>query len=245
MPALIAVSCEHVTHHYSKRCALDDVTIAIPAGAFAVLVGSNGAGKTTLISLLTGLYSAQQGTIRIFGSDLQRDPRSALRATGVLFQQLSIDLDLTVRENLRYHAALHGLSRRETDARVDEELARLRMLDRLDERVRALSGGMRRRAEIARALLHRPKLLLLDEPTAGLDAATRLSILRHVRGLCRERSTTVVWTTHLLDEMQAADVTLILRQGHVVDPASAAAPLPEADPELIFERLLAGAPAAH
>ncbi len=245
MPSLIAVACEHVTHHYSKRRALDDISINIPNGAFAALIGSNGAGKTTLISLLTRLYSAQQGTIRIFGCDLRRDARAALRAIGVLFQQLSIDLDLTVRENLRYHAALHGLSRLEADARIDEELARLQMLNRIDESVRALSGGMRRRAEIARALLHRPKLLLLDEPTAGLDAPTRLSILRHVSGLCRERGTTVLWTTHLLDEIQVADLTIVLRQGRTVEPTSAASILPEHTPETAVERLFAEAPAAH
>ncbi len=215
MQTVAALTCTHVTHRYGVRLALDDATFAVPAGSFAVLMGRNGAGKTTLISLITRLYHAQQGEIAVFGIHLREQPLRALATMGVVFQQLTIDLDLTVRENLTYHALLHGLSRREGSMRVEEELERIGMHDRLDERVRSLSGGMRRRVEIARALLHRPKLLLLDEPTAGLDMAVRGALLQHVRTLCRERGTTVLWTTHLIEEADDADLAIVLHQGRV------------------------------
>jgi ABC-2 type transport system ATP-binding protein len=217
MQDVAALSCSHVSHRYGAQLALDDVCFSVPAGHFAVLMGRNGAGKTTLISLITRLYHAQQGTISIFGLDVRKDPLQALAAMGVVFQQLTIDLDLTVRENLIYHAALHGLTRRDAQQRIDEELARIGMRDRLDERVRNLSGGMRRRVEIARALLHRPQLILLDEPTAGLDMAVRGAILAHVRSLCRERGTTVLWTTHLLEEIDAVDLAIVLHQGRLIE----------------------------
>jgi ABC-2 type transport system ATP-binding protein len=217
MQDVAALSCTSVSHRYGGRLALDDVSFAIPPGSFAVLMGRNGAGKTTLISLITRLYHAQQGAIRIFGMDLREQPLKALAAIGVVFQQLTIDLDLTVRENLIYHAALHGLSRREGSVRIEEELERIGLRERMNERVRSLSGGMRRRVEIARALLHRPKLILLDEPTAGLDMAVRSAILGHVRALCRERGTAVLWTTHLIEEADAADLAIVLHQGRMLE----------------------------
>jgi ABC-2 type transport system ATP-binding protein len=227
MQDVAALSCCGVSHRYGPRLALDDVSFALQPGAFAVLMGRNGAGKTTLISLITRLYHAQQGTISLFGKDLRREPLKALASLAVVFQQLTIDLDLTVRENLIYHAALHGLSRREALVRIDEELERIGLRDRIDERVRSLSGGMRRRVEIARALLHRPKLILLDEPTAGLDIAVRSAILTHVRALCQERGTAVLWTTHLIEEADNADLAIVMHRGRVLDCGL---------PEAIFSR---------
>lgn len=223
-----ALTCDHVSHRYPRRLALDDVSFTIARGAFAALMGRNGAGKTTLISLISRLYHAQQGTICVMDFDLRKNPLAALATMGIVFQQLTIDLDLTVGENLRYHASLHGLSSAEAQHRIGEELDRLNMADRINERVRSLSGGMRRRAEIARALLHRPDLLLLDEPTAGLDVETRQSILAHVRGLCGERGTTVLWTTHLMDEVDQSDMAIRLEQGRLVDADMMARPLPPA-----------------
>jgi ABC-2 type transport system ATP-binding protein len=217
MQDVAALSCTRVSHRYGARLALDDVSFAIPPGSFAVLMGRNGAGKTTLISLITRLYHAQQGAIRILGMELREQPLKALAETGVVFQQLTIDLDLTVRENLIYHAALHGLALREASVRIEEELDRIGLRGRINERVRSLSGGMRRRVEIARALLHRPRLILLDEPTAGLDMAVRSAVLGHVRALCRERGTVVLWTTHLIEEADAADFAIVLHQGRILE----------------------------
>ena len=231
MQTVAALSCMHVSHQYGARLGLDDASFAVPAGSFSVLMGRNGAGKTTLISLITRLYHAQQGEIAIFGMGLREQPLKALATIGVVFQQLTIDLDLTVRENLIYHGLLHGLSRREARMRIDEELERIGLRDRRDERVRSLSGGMRRRVEIARALLHRPKLLLLDEPTAGLDMAVRSALLQHVRTLCRERGTAVLWTTHLIEEADGADLAIVLHQGRVLECGM---------PETIFSKAKSG-----
>jgi ABC-2 type transport system ATP-binding protein len=210
-----ALEVSHLDHRFGDRAALADVSFAIPAGSFAVLLGLNGAGKTTLMSLATALYHAQSGTISVFGHSLKLAPTAALARMGVVFQQPTLDLDLTVRENLRYHAHLHGMPAAEWRARQDLELGRLDLVDRIDEPVRKLSGGLRRRVELARALLHRPTLLLLDEATVGLDLATRTGILAHVRKICREQNVSVLWATHLLDEIEPDDQLIVLDRGAV------------------------------
>jgi len=210
-----ALAVAHLSHSFSGRRALDDVSFAVGSGGFTVLLGLNGAGKTTLISLVTGLYHAHGGSVRVFGHALREEPLRALAQTGVVFQQLTLDLDLTVRENLRYHASLHVLPASLARARQAAELARLDISDRADERVRTLSGGLRRRVEIARALLHRPRLLLLDEPTVGLDLSTRRAILAHVRELCRADKVSVLWATHLMDEVETGDHLVLLHRGAV------------------------------
>jgi ABC-2 type transport system ATP-binding protein len=217
-----ALDVSHLGHHFGDRAALADVSFAIPAGSFAVLLGLNGAGKTTLLSLATGLYHAQSGSISAFGHSLKQAPTAALARMGVVFQQPTLDLDLTVRENLRYHAHLHGMPASESRARQETELGRLDLLDRIDEPVRKLSGGLRRRVELARALLHRPSLLLLDEATVGLDLATRNAILAHVRNICRGQNVSVLWATHLLDEIEPADQLIVLHAGAVLYDGAAA-----------------------
>jgi ABC-2 type transport system ATP-binding protein len=211
-----ALSVEHLSHSFGSRPALREVTFAVEPGSFTVLLGLNGAGKTTLVSLVTGLYHARRGDIRIFGHSLRREPLKALARLGVVFQTPSLDLDLTVADNLRYHAALHGLAREEARARAASELHRLGVLDRARDKARALSGGLRRRVEIARALMHRPQLLLCDEATVGLDAAMRRDILGHVRALGRERGVAVLWATHLIDEVEEADDAIVLDRGEVL-----------------------------
>jgi ABC-2 type transport system ATP-binding protein len=217
-----ALDVSHLGHRFGQRAALADVSFAIPAGSFAVLLGLNGAGKTTLMSLATGLYHAQSGSISAFSHSLKHAPTAALARMGVVFQQPTLDLDLTVRENLRYHAHLHGMSPGEWRERQVSELGRLDLLDRIDEPVRKLSGGLRRRVELARALLHRPNLLLLDEATVGLDLATRTAILAHVRKICREQNVSVLWATHLLDELEPDDQLVVLHAGAVLYDGAAA-----------------------
>ncbi|MEX6504052.1 ABC transporter ATP-binding protein [Pseudomonas zhanjiangensis] len=211
-----ALEVRDVAFAYGPRQALQAVDFSVAPGSFAALLGPNGAGKSTLIALLTRLYDLQQGDIRVLGSSLRQQPRQALAQLGVVFQQSTLDLDLSVEQNLRYHAALHGLARRAAQARIDEELARQQLAERRHEKLRALNGGHRRRVEIARALLHRPRLLLLDEASAGLDPASRLALNRHVRALCRADGLTVLWTTHLLDEVEQDDDLLILNRGRLV-----------------------------
>ncbi|MDC7818924.1 ABC transporter ATP-binding protein [Pseudomonas sp. BLCC-B112] len=211
-----ALEVSQLSFAYGPRQALDQVSLSLAPGRFAALLGPNGAGKSTLIALLTRLYDLQQGDIRVGGCSLRNAARAALRQLGVVFQQSTLDLDLSVEQNLHYHAALHGLSRRQGQARIDAELARQGLSERRRESVRALNGGHRRRVEIARALLHEPRLLLLDEASAGLDPASRLALNRHIRQLCQEQRLSVLWTTHLLDEVQADDQLLILHQGRLV-----------------------------
>lgn len=211
-----ALEVNHLAFAYGARQALQDLSFSVEAGSFAALLGPNGAGKSTLIALLTRLYDLQQGDVRVMGNSLGQQPCQALRQLGVVFQQSTLDLDLSVEQNLRYHAALHGLARQQAKARIDEELARQQLDERRHEKVRALNGGHRRRVEIARALLHSPRLLLLDEASAGLDPASRLALNRHVRQLCRDQGLAVLWTTHLLDEVQASDELLILNRGRLV-----------------------------
>ncbi len=211
-----ALEVEGVSHSFGAKRALENVAFTVHPGEFAVLLGLNGAGKTTLFSLVTRLYHNRSGAIRIFGSDIRKKPSRALARIGVVFQQPTIDLDLSVSQNLRYHAALHGMSRRAAEERLGVELGRLDMAERADDKVRRLSGGQRRRVEIARALMHGPRLLLLDEPTVGLDIRARQAILDHVRRLCREEGLAVLWATHLIDEVGAHDRVVVLHEGRVL-----------------------------
>jgi ABC-2 type transport system ATP-binding protein len=211
-----AVAIEGVSHSYGARRALDNVTVSIAPSTFAVLLGLNGAGKSTLFSLLTRLYAVQHGHIRIFGHDVGAAASEALRMVGVVFQPRTLDLDLSVLQNLSYHAALHGIGAREARSRAREVLGRVELSGRAKEKVRDLSGGQMRRVEIARALLHRPRLLILDEPTVGLDIKARADILRHVRMLVSEQGVAVVWATHLVDEVTEGDDLIVLHRGRIV-----------------------------
>ena len=211
-----ALTIDGVSHSYGARQALADVSLSIPPATFVVLLGLNGAGKSTLFSLITRLFATQHGQIRVFGHDIARAPGAALRRLGVVFQLRTLDLDLSVMQNLTYHAALHGIGRRSALQRAKDLLARVELSDRADEKVRKLSGGQMRRVEIARALLHQPRLLLLDEPTVGLDIRARADILSHVRSLVAEEGVSVLWATHLIDEVSEADTVAVLHHGRIL-----------------------------
>lgn len=212
----LALSVEQVSHSYGSRHALVDVTFTLAPASFTVLLGLNGAGKSTLFSLITGLYATPAGRIRIFGHDIRRRPGEALRRLGVVFQSRTLDPNLSVQQNLAYHAALHGIGRSEAWERTREVLARVGLADRVQEKARNLSGGQMRRLEIARALLHGPRLLLLDEPTVGLDINARAKILAHVRRLVADEGVAVLWATHLVDEISASDQVLMLHRGRLL-----------------------------
>jgi ABC-2 type transport system ATP-binding protein len=211
-----ALSIAGVSHAYGNRRALSDIDFTVAPASFTALLGLNGAGKSTLFSLVTRLFGIQAGHIGIFGHDIGREPTEALRLLGVVFQPRTLDLDLSVMQNLLYHAALHGIDRREARQRGGEVLARIELGDRAGSKVRALSGGQMRRLEIARALLHRPRLLLLDEATVGLDVKARADILGHVRRLVTEQGIGVLWATHLLDEITSSDELVVLHQGRIL-----------------------------
>ena len=210
-----ALDIDRVSHNFGAVQALSEVSLNVPRGGFTALLGVNGAGKTTLFSLITRLYDNTSGTIRVAGHDLRRQPGAALARLGVVFQSRALDADLTVAQNLTYHAALHGIPRREAMVRAAGVLAQVGLSDRLHSRVSALSGGQSRRAEIARALIHRPEILLLDEPTVGLDVKSRAEVLALTRDLTAQ-GVSALWATHILDETRPDDGLVILHQGRVL-----------------------------
>lgn len=212
----MALEVAMVSHSYGQKKALDAVSFSIPEGRLTVLLGLNGAGKTTLFSLISHLYDTRQGSIRVLGRDIRCSPGEALRRLGIVFQARTLDLDLSVGQNLTYHAALHGIGRREAMVRIRMLLAQVDMADRLHDKARNLSGGQMRRVEIVRALLHRPSLLLLDEATVGLDIRSRSAILAAIRALVKQTGLSVLWATHLIDEVDEADDVVILDKGRVL-----------------------------
>lgn len=220
-----------LSHDWGRKPALRDVSFAVPEGRFCALLGPNGAGKSTLMAVLTGLIRPAPGVVTVGGHDLGRSPRAALARIGVVYQAPTYDLDRSVFANLKYFAALQGLSGAVARERIATSLARLGMEERAGEKVAALNGGHRRRMEIARALIHAPRLLLLDEPTVGLDAPARAAITAHVHALTAE-GISVLWATHLVDELHPDDDLVLLHQGRVaaagrVDAVTGAAPLAE------------------
>ena len=211
-----ALEIRGVSHSFGANRALSDVTLDVPRGAMVVLLGLNGAGKSTLFALITRLYDNVSGTIKILGQDVRRKPSAALQQLGVVFQSRTLDGDLTLTQNLTYHAALHGLSGREAKVRAARALEIVGLTDKGNVTVRTLSGGQARRVEIARSLLHRPGLLLLDEATVGLDIGSRESVLKIVRQLASGEGLGVLWATHLIDEVAPTDLVVLLHKGRVL-----------------------------
>ena len=207
---------EHLSKSYGKHHALDDASIHLPAGEFCALLGPNGAGKSTLFQLLAGLFQPDRGTINVDGISMQRHPSKALARIGVVFQQQALDLDLSARQNLIFHADLHGLQRRKALERIDNLSSRLGFHADLNRKARQLSGGQRRKVELARALLHQPALLLMDEATVGLDPQSRRDLILAVRDETQARKCCVLWATHWVEEAEQADRVLLLHQGRLI-----------------------------
>jgi len=207
---------EHLTHRYGDRVALDDVTLQVQAGEIFALLGPNGGGKTTLFRILATLLRPTSGSVRLFGNDALAHPERVRWHVGIVFQSSSTDGKLTVWENLRHQGHLYGLRGPALRRKIEALLERFDLRDRAREPVERLSGGLRRRVEIAKALLHDPPLLLLDEPTTGLDVRARLDLWAYLRALREQRSLTIVFTTHYLDEGEQCDRVAILDRGRLV-----------------------------
>ncbi len=215
MSLQIALSIENLNFSYGGKKALDQLGFTINSGECTLLLGPNGAGKSTLFSLITRLYDSHEGQIELCGFNVKQQTRQALAKLGVVFQQTTLDMDLSVMQNLRYHTSLHGLGRKVALQRIQQELERLNMYERRFEKIRQLNGGHRRRVEIARALLHKPALLLLDEPTVGLDVPSRLAIVEYVHQLVAEEKLAVLWASHLIDEIYPEDHLIVLHKGQI------------------------------
>ncbi len=209
----------------SDRPAVDGVDLRVRAGAFVALLGPNGAGKTTTLSILTTGLTKTAGTVRVAGHDLDTEQKEIRASIGILFQSPSLDLRLTAEENLRFHAGLYGLYGYRPTYRLMpgayrdevESLARLLGLEHdLFRQVETFSGGMRRKLEILRSLLHRPKVLFLDEPTQGLDPVSRQSLWAHLRRVQKEHGTTIFLTTHYIEEAEGADHVFVMAKGRLL-----------------------------
>jgi ABC-2 type transport system ATP-binding protein len=205
-----------VSYTYPSRPALLDLSLEVQVGEIVALVGPNGGGKSTLLRLLTTLVPLQRGAIEVFGLHVMKEPDAVRRRIGVVFQAPSLDRKLTVAENIRLQGVLYGLRGSAVTRRVAELLEQFTLADRAHDRVEQLSGGLRRRVELAKALIHDPQLLLLDEPSTGLDPLARRDLWSHLRRLRDAAGTTILLTTHYLDEAEAADRVAILDQGRLV-----------------------------
>lgn len=210
-PDMLAVS--NLSKFFGTRAAVDGVSFSVRSGEFVALLGPNGAGKSTLFQMLSGLFVADSGNACIAGAGIGKDPIAALSKLAIVFQQPALDLDLSIYANMQFQSDLHGIPRAEARLRIDGLLNRFGLSDRASELCRQLSGGMRRKVELARALISEPSLLLMDEATVGIDPASRATIVADVKALCRERGMGVLWATHLVDEAESADRIIVMAAG--------------------------------
>jgi len=206
---------KNVSYKYDKDLVLKNVNLNIKQASFLVLLGLNGAGKSTLFALITRLLKLQDGEILIDSFPLS-NYKKALENIGIVFQEPTLDLDLTVKQNLIFYGSLKGISFKETMNSIKDELKTLELEEKLDVKVRALNGGHRRRVEILRALINNPKLLLLDEATSGLDIKSRYSIISYVKDIVKKRGISVLWITHLFDEINENDDVAIIKKGEII-----------------------------
>ena len=207
---------------YGKTQALRGVTLSIGRAEVVGLLGPNGAGKSTLFQIAAGLFAPDAGSVTLFGLDYRRNAADILKRIGVVFQARAIDLDMTVQANLAFHSALFGLAGARRKQRIDEVANLLEITDLLKKPVRNLSGGNQRRVEVARALLNGPDLLLMDEPSTGLDPVTREMLVRHMQIVRKEHGTSILWATHLVEELEHADRIILMVAGQIVSIGSPA-----------------------
>ncbi len=210
------ILAENLSHQYGSRLALSNVNFEVKAGEIFGLLGPNGGGKSTLFRILSTMMAPTGGRAEVAGHDVARDPAAVRRAIGVVFQTQSLDKALTVGENLRAQGHLHGLSGAKLRDRMQQVMERLGLADRRNDIVETLSGGLKRRVEIAKGLLHRPVVLLMDEASSGLDPGARRELWQYVEELRSREGVTILLTTHILDEADRCDRLALLHQGRVV-----------------------------
>lgn len=211
------ISVHHVTKSFSKLKAVDDVNFTVGGGEIFAFLGPNGAGKSTTIKMLTTLLQPSAGTLELAGINVVRQQEEARKIFGIVFQDPSLDGDLTAYENMELHAVLYGMNRKVRAARIEELVKLVELWDRKDSLVKTFSGGMKRRLEIARGLLHHPKILFLDEPTLGLDAQTRNLLWAYIRRLNEQEGMTIFFTTHYLAEAESiANRIAIIDHGKLI-----------------------------
>lgn len=230
-----ALEVADLHHRYGDRESLRGLSFSVAQGDLFAMLGPNGGGKSTLFRIISTLMAPSSGTVEVFGHDVVKEPMAARRQLGIVFQSAAIDPWLTVLENMRHHGHLYGLSGAPLARAIERALERLGLTPRAGDRVGTLSGGLRRRVELAKALLPEPKLLVLDEPSSGLDPTARRELLLELRRLRDDAGTTVVLTTHLFDEAAAADRVGILHDGQLVAigaPADLVANIPARAPTL-------------
>jgi ABC-2 type transport system ATP-binding protein len=211
-----AVEVEDVRHVYGDREALGGVSFSVARGEMFALLGPNGGGKTTLFKILSTLMPPTSGVVRLWGRDLSRESLLVRRRLGVVFQHPSLDHKLTVLENLRHHGHLYGLAGSELQRRAHAMLARVSLTDRASDLVETLSGGLQRRVELAKGLLHEPDILVLDEPNTGLDPAARRDFMNYLQYLCEQDGVTILLTTHFMEDAERCDRVGILHEGKLV-----------------------------
>ena len=217
MEQKLAISIEKLSKHFEGLKAVDSISLSVQEGEVFALLGPNGAGKTTTISMLTGLLAPTSGKATVAGFDVQKEPLKVRQQIGVVFQQPSVDDLLSGRENLDMHALLYNVPAKGRKERIDEMISLVGLTARQHAKIREYSGGMRKRLEIARGILHHPKVLFLDEPTTGLDPQTRQHIWEYIRKMSRREGTTVVFTTHYLEEAeQFAERVAIIDKGRII-----------------------------
>lgn len=245
-PAPPIIAFDRVEKHYGKKAAIVDLSLTVATGSIYALLGPNGAGKTTTIRLMSTLTRPSRGRITVAGHDVVKDAAGARRHIGVVFQNHSLDEELTVGENLHLHALIQSMQLADARRRANELLELMGMAAHTHHFVRALSGGEKRRIEIARALLHQPRILYLDEPSVGLDTLVRNTMWEHLRYLTATEALTVVFTTHYLEEAEAyADSVAVINSGrllacgsvHAVSETDGASGLPDA-----YLRMVSGDP---
>lgn len=214
---MYAIEVQNLTKRFSEKTAVDNISFKVKKGEIFAFLGPNGAGKSTTIKILTTIQQPSSGTMSVGGFDVQQNKDDVRRSIGVIFQDNSVDNELTAYENMYYHAVLYGIPRAERKGRIDELLDYVGLLGRKDDIMKTFSGGMKRRVEIARGLLHSPKILFLDEPTLGLDVQTRNFLWSHIRKVNKEHGLTVFFTTHNMDEAEKiAHTVAIIDKGKIL-----------------------------